>query len=62
PRSLQAEDFDDGGEGVAYHDTNATNEGTSMLRKGEGVDLERIGDTVVNVGWTAPGEWISYTV
>ncbi|CAM9247557.1 unnamed protein product [Ectocarpus sp. 12 AP-2014] len=62
PGIIQAEDFDDGGEGVAYHDTNATNEGTSMLREGEGVDLERVGDTVVNVAWTAPGEWISYTV
>eukprot|EP00752_Nemacystus_decipiens_P002207 g2098.t1 len=62
PGIVQAEDFDAGGEGVAYHDNTTHDEGGSNYRKGEGVDLERNTDGVINVGWTEPGEWISYTV
>lgn len=28
----------------------------------EGVDLERGLDNTINVAWTEPGEWITYTV
>lgn len=28
----------------------------------EGVDLERGFDNTINVAWTEPGEWLSYTV
>lgn len=62
PGIVQAEDFDAGGEGVAYHDNNTYDEGGSNYREGEGVDLERSIGGVVNVAWTEPGEWISYTV
>lgn len=30
---LQAEDFDEGGEGIAYHDTTAGDEGKTNYRK-----------------------------
>lgn len=34
----------------------------ALLNQGEGVDLQRNTGDVINVGWTEPGEWISYTV
>ena len=36
---MQAEDFDNGGQGVAYNDTTAANEGNSY-RTGERVDVQ----------------------
>lgn len=63
---LQAEDFDQGGEGVAYHDAEAINLGefVSGLRyRDSGVDIEPSKDTdaTPSVGWIAPGEWLRYT-
>ncbi|CAM9354034.1 unnamed protein product, partial [Laminaria digitata] len=58
----QAEDFDVGGEGVAYHDNTTKDEGATNYRKKEGVDLERGFDNTINVAWTEPGEWLTYTV
>lgn len=60
PGIIEAEDFDFGGEGAAYHDTSANNEGGSY-RLSEGVDIEGDGAGGYNVGWTQPGEWMNYT-
>ncbi len=60
PGFVQAEDFDAGGEGVAYHDTTATNLG-GAYRPAEGVDIEK-GAYITDVGWIRSGEWLSYTV
>ncbi len=61
--TVQAEDFDSGGEGVAYHDTESANLG-GKYRPNEGVDIESTTDTGggYDVGWTKAGEWIDYTV
>ncbi len=61
--TIQAENFDTGGEGVAYHDTDATNDG-GAYRTTEGVDIEATGDTGggFHVAYTNPGEWIEYTI
>jgi len=57
-----ARNFDRGGEGVAYHDTEAANLG-GALRLSEGVDIQpTIIGALWNVGWTRPGEWIEYTM
>jgi len=63
PGAIEAEDYDLGGQGIAYEDANAYNNGTAY-RRTEGVDLERTTDVGLgfNVGWTVPGEWIEYTV
>jgi beta-glucanase (GH16 family) len=63
PGTIEAEDYDLGGQGVAYNDANANNNG-GAYRRAEGVDLERATDagSGFNVGWTVPGEWIEYTV
>ena len=63
PGVIQAENFDQGGEGVAYHDTSATNSG-GAYRPSEGVDIQPDADVDggFNVGWTKAGEWLEYTV
>jgi len=60
---IQAENFDTGGEGVAYHDTDVANSG-GVHRTTEGVDIQATTDTGGgnNVGWINAGEWIEFTV
>jgi PKD repeat protein len=61
PGTLQAEDYDLGGEGVAYHDTTAGNEGG--VYRHDDVDIEQLDtDGSPNVGWIRAGEWMGYTV
>jgi len=64
PATLQAEDFDRGGEGVAYHDNTPGNAG-GQYRTTENVDIVASSDPqgggyVVNNFET--GEWLNYTV
>ena len=64
PGSFEAENFDVGGEGVAYHDNVAGNAG-GLYRAGEDVDIVSSPDSlgggyVVNNFET--GEWLNYTV
>lgn len=63
PGTIQAEDFDTGGPGVAYQDTDAANNG-GQYRPTEQVDIEATTDTGggYNVGWISAGEWLEYTV
>jgi len=63
PGTIEMENFDNGGEGVAYHDTDAANLG-GAYRPAEGVDIQATTDTggEYNVGWTQAGEWLGYTV
>jgi len=64
PGTIQAENYDIGGEGVAFHDTSAANEGGALrTAAGESVDVEATGDTGggYDVGWTNAGEWLEYT-
>jgi endonuclease/exonuclease/phosphatase family metal-dependent hydrolase len=60
PGTIAAQNFDNGGEGVAYHDTSSTNEGGAYRQSG--VDLEACSEGGNSVGWIAAGEWINYTV
>jgi hypothetical protein len=62
PGTVQAEDFDNGGEGVAYHDTTAGNSGGRY--RTTDVDVQPTTDSGggYNVGWMAPGEWLAYSV
>ncbi|NJM14697.1 MAG: carbohydrate-binding protein [Bacteroidales bacterium] len=61
PGTVEAEDFDNGGQGVAYNDANTNNAG-GKYRTTDGVDIENCGEGGFNVGWTAAGEWLEYTV
>jgi hypothetical protein len=62
PGQVEVENYDVGGEGVAYHDADAANQGGQY--RSEGVDIETTSDTGggYDVGWTASGEWMKYTV
>jgi len=60
PGTISSEKFDCGGEGVAYHDSDPTNNGGQF--RTTGVDIEAASEGGFDVGWTAPGEWLNYTV
>jgi hypothetical protein len=62
PGLVQAEHFDDGGEGVAYHDASAGNSGGAF--RATNVDLEGTSDAGdgYNIGWVSAGEWLNYSV
>ena len=59
---IQAEDFDHGGEGVAYHDSPDNDGG--RYRPYENVDIETTTDSsgAFDVFSTNPGEYLAYTV
>ncbi len=60
PGRIEAEDFDEGGEGVTYHDADEANQGGSTYRTG-GVDVVA-GAQGTRIGWSDTGEWLNYTV
>jgi phosphatidylserine/phosphatidylglycerophosphate/cardiolipin synthase-like enzyme len=63
PGVVQAEHFDDGGQGLAYYDASAGNSG-SVYRNTD-VDIAAGSDSLSPghyVGWTRAGEWLQYTV
>ena len=53
PGTIQAENFDDGGEGVAYHDTTAGNTGGQF--RNTDVDIEAEPEGGYDVGWVGGG-------
>jgi len=64
PGVIEAEDFDMGGEGIAYHDNDELNNG-GLYRPDEGVDIgfsEDGSGSQYLVDWTSSGEWLQYTV
>ncbi|MEX2369407.1 MAG: cellulase family glycosylhydrolase, partial [Bacteroidales bacterium] len=61
PGIIEAEDFDNGGEGLAYHDYDSYNM-AGDYRPNVGVDIyDRLGDGF-HIGNIMPGEWVEYTV
>ncbi len=73
PGIVRAVDYDLGTQGIAYSDAEYKNEGGLNVTpynqgwqfRNDGVDIERCQDASgaqYNVGWTAAGEWLNYTV
>ena len=65
PGTVQAANYDTGGQGVAYNVTSVN--GTANSYRSDGVDLEACTDTGAagcgdDLGWTATGQWFKYTV
>jgi O-glycosyl hydrolase len=61
PGIVQAENYDLGGQGVAYNDADTANQG-GAYRTSEGVDISTIsGTSGYTTGWAADGEWLEYT-
>ena len=62
PGTVQAENYDTGGQGVAYNVSSVN--GSANSYRSDGVDLEPTSDTGGgdDVGWTGTGQWFNYTV
>ena len=63
PGTVQAENYDIGGQGLAYNDTSAGNAGNAY--RSDDVDIGPTSDPSSGgfyVGWTRVGEWLKYTV
>jgi len=62
PGTIEAENYDVGGEGVGYHDTSAGNAGA--VYRNDDVDIQSTTDTEggYNVCTVTPGEWLKYSV
>jgi hypothetical protein len=62
---FEAEYFDIGGEGISYHDSDASNSGTEKELRADapGVDIEPLGtEGNYNIGWSNAGEWLAYSL
>jgi beta-glucosidase len=68
PGTVQAANYDTGGQGVAYNVTSTN--GSANSYRSDGIDLEDTADTsdttvaggAYDMGWTTPGQWFDYTV
>jgi hypothetical protein len=62
PGTVQAENYDTGGQGIAYNVTSINGSGNGY--RSDGVDLETTTDTGggLDLGWTSGGQWFKYTV
>jgi chitinase len=63
PGTVQAENFNAGGENVGYYTDNNTNLG-GQYRASEGVSIESTTDAGdgFDIGWVTADEWLNYTV
>lgn len=59
PGLIQNEQFDNGGEGVSYHDSTTGNNGGAFRQTDVDIEPSASG---YNVGWVAAGEWLNYAV
>lgn len=61
PGTIEAEDFDNGGQGVAFNDAGGNNSGLYRTISGSAAPtIEQYG-SVINIGFTNDGEWLTYT-
>jgi len=61
PGTINSSNYDFGGEGVAYHDNDVSNQGADGIREDERVDIQQQ-PLFPNVGWITTGEWLEYTI
>ena len=62
PGVIEAENFDEGGETLSFHDTDKVDEGGTKYRSdNEGLDIVT-GNGGHAIGYTAANEWTEYTV
>lgn len=63
--TIEAENYDLGGEGIGYHDNEEENlavtGGSASYREDDGADIE-VGTTATYISNTNDGEWTNYTV
>lgn len=59
PGTIEAEEYDFGGQGVAYNDKDEENRGEAF--RNDGIDIYKGGSGFV-IGYNQSGEWMNYTV
>lgn len=59
PGRLESENYDKGGQGIAYNDTTTANQGGKY--RADGVDIEDSTEGGYSIGWVSSGEWLEYT-
>lgn len=64
PGFVQAENYDNGGQNVAYYDTTPGNICYYKAHRFQDVDVENnpVNPNTTNVGWIAANEWLEYTI
>ncbi len=60
PGTVQAENYDEGGQGVSYFDADTGNNGSAY--RTDDVDIEPTNEGGHNVGWIDENEWMDYSV
>ncbi|MBQ4822716.1 glycoside hydrolase family 19 protein [Aquimarina sp. MMG016] len=60
PGKIEAENYDLGGQSIAFNDLTNTNQGGAY--RNDAVDIEVSSEGGYNVGWIKNGEWLEYTV
>lgn len=62
PGTIQAEHYDLGGEGIAYHDTSVGNDGNAFRNDDVDVQVGSAADNGYNVAYITADEWLEYSV
>lgn len=63
PGIIEAEDFDMGGEGLSFHDSDSRDQGNVGYRTdNEGVDVITTADGGYAIGYATTDEWYNYTI
>ena len=60
PGIIEAEQYDMGGQNIAYYDLSTANEGGAF--RSDAVDIEATSSGGYNVGWIQNGEWLDYSI
>ncbi|MEW7291502.1 glycosyl hydrolase family 8 [Aquimarina sp. 2304DJ70-9] len=60
PGKIEAENYDLGGQTIAFNDVTASNQGGTY--RNDAVDIEPSTAGGHNVGWIQAGEWLEYTI
>ena len=61
PATIEAEDFDDGGQGISFSFKNSTDGNYKDYRTEKGVAISKNG-AVINIGNVNNGDWLCYTL
>ncbi|HEV3029395.1 MAG TPA: carbohydrate-binding protein, partial [Planctomycetota bacterium] len=62
PGTVQAENYDLGGQGVGYSNTDTVNHFGQYRTDGVSIEVTSDAGGGYDVGWISPGEWLDYTV
>jgi hypothetical protein len=62
PGGIEAANFDNGGQGVAYFDSTPGNAGGQYRQTDVDIEASVSSEGGYDVGWITPGEWLNYTV